>query len=368
MRINYTLGDGVVESISLRDKIGQMLIIGFEGDSAEGSLIAKSIEQDNVGGVILFDYNYKTKQFDKNIHSPAQVEQLNHRLQEINSESNIKHNRPRLPLFISVDYEGGAVDRLHSRYGFPKTNTPAEIGQMNVDDAQEVALKMALILKKCGFNVNFAPMVDVNTNQDNPIVAKLGRSFSSHPSEVSKYASIFTEQFLANDILPVYKHFPGHGSSDSDSHLGFVDVTSTWQDCELQPYQYLLCKHKFDGMVMTAHIVNRKLDASGLPATLSYDILTRILRERLKFNGVIIADDMQMKAISEYYSLEKALVLAINAGVDMFIFGNQLSDEPQQARQIVDIIENKVLTGEISHARIDDAYKHIVEAKQYVIA
>lgn len=117
---------------------------------------------------------------------------------------------------------------------------------------------------------------------------------------------------------------------------------------------------------MTAHIVNRQLDDTGLPATLSHQILTKVLREQLNFNGAIITDDMQMKAISEHYGLEEAVIMAVNAGADMFIFGNQLTDKPQDPAVIIDIIETAVNAGKISQSRIDEAYEHIVTFKQSI--
>lgn len=226
---------------------------------------------------------------------------------------------------------------------------------------------MAQTLKEVGFNLNFAPVLDVNVNPDNPVIGKKDRSFSADATMVDSYASIYTRHFLNQKIQCVYKHFPGHGSSTKDSHLGFVDVTDTWQTYELEPYQHLLNSNESCGVVMTAHIVNRQLDETGLPATLSNKILTGLLRHQLHFNGVIITDDMQMKAISDNYGLEQALMLTINAGADMLIFGNNLTVEPQDPEQLIDIIEAKVLSGEISQKRINEAYKHIIALKKSIV-
>ncbi|KTD36501.1 N-acetyl-beta-glucosaminidase [Legionella nautarum] len=348
------------ESLSLRDKIGQMLIIGFDGKQVDNnSPIIKAINHDNIGGVILFDYNYRTDSFDKNIESPAQVKKLNDQLQQANERANQKYHRPQLPLLISVDYEGGAVNRLGKEYGFPETLPAAEVAKMKKEEVAGLADSMGRTLQDGGFNLNFAPDIDVNVNPENPIIGQLGRSFSADPAEVASFATIFSRYFLQHKSQCAYKHFPGHGSSNSDSHLGFVDVSESWQESELQPYKQLLGGNEGCNMVMTAHIVNRKLDESGLPATLSRKILTGILREQLQFNGVIVTDDMQMKAISDHYGLEKAVTLAVNAGADMFIFGNQLSKTPQDPKEVIDIIEAKVKSGEISQARIEDAYRHI---------
>ncbi len=353
--------------LSLKDKIGQMLIIGFDGKTiTANSPVAKAIENHNIGGVILFDYNAQTMQFNKNIESPAQVDTLNRALQQANEKANSAHHRDNLPLLISVDYEGGKVNRLNEKYGFPATPSAKTIAQMSAEDARKIMGTMAETLKSSGFNLDFAPVLDVDVNPDNPVIGKLERSFSDDPDTVADYGYLFSQQLMAKQVLCAYKHFPGHGSSTADSHLGFVDVTDTWHEQELLPYQQLLEESDHCGMIMTAHIVNRKLDASGLPATLSHTILTDVLRHDLAFDGVIITDDMQMKAISANYSLDQALTLAINAGADMFIFGNQLVDSPQDPGEIINIIEKKVINGEIAEERINDAYKHIMAFKRKI--
>ncbi|HFD2298432.1 TPA: glycoside hydrolase family 3 N-terminal domain-containing protein, partial [Legionella pneumophila] len=175
---------------------------------------------------------------------------------------------------------------------------------------------------------------------------------------------LYTEQFIKHQIHCSYKHFPGHGSSLSDSHLGFVDISDTWSEQELIPFLQLLSQPNHCDMVMIAHIVNRKLDMTGLPASLSYQIINGLLRHDLKFNGVVITDDMQMKAITNYYGLETAVTLSINAGADMLIFGNQLVEKFQDSTEIIDMIEQKVRSGEISEQRINEAYQRIVKMKR----
>lgn len=349
---------------SLREKIGQMLIMGFHGKVAtESSLVARFIEENNIGGVILFDYNTQSQTFDKNIESPEQVKTLNKQLQLLSSQSNEKHHRPQLPLLISVDYEGGKVNRLHPRYGFPAIPSAKEVGKGSFDEASDTANRMASILKSTGFNLDFAPVLDVDVNPDNPIIGKLGRSFSADPNSVTQYGQVYSNQFLEQQIECAYKHFPGHGSSLTDSHLGFVDITNTWTVKELTPFLQLLSQSKHCGMVMVAHVVNRNLDATGLPATLSSSMISGLLRHDLQFDGVVITDDMQMKAIADYYGLSSALTLAINAGADMFIFGNQLAEKAQDPKDLIDLIEEKVSSGEISEVRIDEAYRRIIRMK-----
>lgn len=354
--------------ISLHEKIGQMLIVGFEGKTiSKDSPIVSAIEEDNIGGVILFDYNFRTREYNKNIESPEQVHRLNQELQTATAKANQSKHRDNLPLLISVDYEGGEVNRLDEQYGFPQTYSAKKLGQMPLSEARPLVKTMSDTLKASGFNLDFAPVLDMEVNPDNPIIAKLERSFSADPDVVTTYGNLFSQQLLENKIQCAYKHFPGHGSSTSDSHLGFVDVTNTWQEQELIPFAQILKKPHHCNMIMTAHIVNRKLDPSGLPATLSQTILTGILRHELEFDGVIVTDDMQMKAIADHYGLETALTLAINAGADMLIFGNQLSDKPQEPAEIINIIEKKVATGEISEERINQAYEHILKLKLSLI-
>ncbi|MDQ2994957.1 MAG: glycoside hydrolase family 3 protein [Pseudomonadota bacterium] len=351
-------------TVSLKKKIGQMLIIGFDGKSFDDdSPIAQAIRKREIGGVILFDYNFQTKSFDKNIESPVQVKKLISELQYYNALSHRPNDIP-LPLLVGVDYEGGKVNRLKASNGFPETLSAANFSQLLPSAASQAALSMATTLSQLGFNVDFAPVVDLNSNPENPVIGMLERSYSSDPTQVTLYAGIFSAMLQQNKVLCSYKHFPGHGSSTTDSHKGFVDVTETWQPDELQPYANLLNQPYACSFVMTAHIVNRQLDTSGLPATLSKKILTGLLRNQLKFKGIIITDDMQMKAISDVYGKEDAIIKTINAGADMLIFGNQLVETPEDPNTVINIIYKNVKNGKIKAGRIEEAYQRIVRTKQ----
>jgi beta-N-acetylhexosaminidase len=337
-----------------------MLLLGFEGsDITDHHPIAKAITEDGIGGVILFDYDVKTQKFGKNIQNPSQVQQLNQKLQTLNNQRCLNNQKPALSLIVSVDYEGGQVNRLSPSCGFPNTLSAAEFGQLSPEKASQIAHEMAKTLVALGFNLNFAPVVDINVNQDNPILGKLDRCFSSDPGKVTEYAKIFSQTFHQHHIHTCYKHFPGHGSSNADSHLGFVDVTNSWQDDEIIPYRDLdACQ-----MIMTAHIINQKLDPSGLPATLSHPILTELLRNKLNYRGIIITDDMQMKAITDHYPIETAVSMAINAGADMIILGNQLGSELLSSQTLINYIESEVKRGNIPQATIEQAYTRIVKFK-----
>jgi beta-N-acetylhexosaminidase len=341
------------EDISLETKIGQMLLIGFRGlEITEESPIAQDIINGRVGGVVLFDYDVALQSSVRNIQSPEQVKNLTNTLQSLS----------RNELFIAVDQEGGKVCRLKEKYGFPPTVSQQYLGDLDDPDTTAYyAGQTALTLKDNGFNVNFAPVVDLNVNPDNPVIGAIGRSFSSDPKIVTDNAMIVIEKLHNSDLLSTLKHFPGHGSSTSDSHQGFVDVTNTWSAVELIPYQNIINAGAVD-FIMTAHIFNSNWDAN-YPATLSKNVITGILREQLGYQGVVISDDMNMKAITDFYGLEQALMLSINAGVDIIVFGNNLIYDEEIASKAIAIIKMLVENGEIRKDRIDEAYERIVKMK-----
>lgn len=343
----------------LRKKIAQMLIIGFSGyDIHDDSPVVHWLKKDGLGGVLLFDYDLPAQKHGKNLRDKQQIQQLNYDLQSYANQS----EQP-LPLLIAIDYEGGRVDRLSKVDDCMKTITPREQGLLNDADLFEEASNMAMTIKELGFNLNFAPVVDLNLNDQKGIIGKLNRAFSNDPKAVDRAAKIFVEAFTQQGIACAYKHFPGHGSAIGDTHEGFVDVTTTWNPIELNPY-YALNGSKSAVMIMTAHVINRHLDQSGLPATLSYPILTELLRNELGFDGVIVSDDLQMQAISDHYSIEEALRLTINAGADMVIFGNQLGTIT--GTEVVDVIEKLVKNHEIPVARIHEAYDRIALLKRQI--
>lgn len=342
----------------LKEKIGQMILLGFRGTSASpDSHIKKAITDLKIGGVVLFDYDVPSKSFPRNIVSPELTKKLISDLQMFSE----------VPLFVVVDAEGGNVNRLKPQYGFLNVSSAEQMGQMS---AEAVALEygaLARQLEELGFNMNFAPVVDLNSNLNNPIIGKFGRSFSAEPEKVSEYAEVLIKEHQKQGIIAVAKHFPGHGSSSADSHLGFVDITKTYDEKELEPYFYLQ-EHGLLFAVMTAHIVNKNIDEK-YPATMSEKFLQNILRKEIGFEGVIISDDMQMGAITLNYSFEEALIRAVNAGCDMLLLSNngqQEYDENMPYRAI-DIIYNAVKEGKISEQTIEKAYERIFHLKTLVI-
>ncbi|MBR5643165.1 MAG: glycoside hydrolase family 3 protein [Salinivirgaceae bacterium] len=342
---------------TLEQKAAQMLMVGFRDTAITAeSDVTQWLRDYQIGGVILFEYDSPSKSRPRNITSATQLKSLT---------DSLKHFSPK-PLFIAVDEEGGNVSRLKVRYGFEPTVTPQYLGTLdNEDSTRFYARRIAQACRDMGFNVNFAPAVDVNVNPDCPVIGKIGRSFSADAEVVARNARWFVDEHNKLGILCSLKHFPGHGSSVSDTHLGLADVTETWTNAELLPY-WLLLRDSLPVAVMTSHIFNRTID-SLYPATLSAATLS-MLRNSLQFNGLVFSDDMMMNAVSKFYGLEDAICLAINAGVDVLIFSNNIDTyNPDIVKDAVNIIVRLVGDGKISKDRIDQSYQRIMEAKKKLV-
>ena len=338
---------------AIEEKIGQMLMAGFQGfEVADTSHIVRDIQEYYLGGIILFDYDVPSSSPNRNVDSPDQVKNLIDDLQQLAST----------PLFVAVDQEGGRVARLKPERGFPEHRSAQYLGELNNPDSTRFyAATMSSTLSDLGFNVNFAPVVDMNTNPQNPIIGRLERSFSDDAESVVKHSKIYLEEFSSANVLGVLKHFPGHGSAWNDSHVGMADVTDTWEESELGPYE-MLASSGLPFSVMTAHVFNENLD--DVPATLSHHIQTEILRNSIGFNGVLFSDDMQMDAIRNYYGLEASIEKAILAGVDVLIFANNSVYDPDIVPTSVEIILNLIEEGVITEERIDESYQRIMAAKK----
>ncbi len=334
---------------SLREKIGQMLLVGFRGLTVEESAsIVADIRDRNLGGVLLFDYDTPTAKPVRNVASPEQLATLVSGLQAAAA----------MPLIVAIDEEGGRVARLDQRHGFPPTVSEQAMGEH--DDlafTRQEAGRIATTLRAVGVNLNLAPVVDLNVNPSNPIIGSLGRSFSADPAVVIEQAGAFIDAHHQVGVACTLKHFPGHGSSTGDTHLGVVDVTTTWSEIELEPFRQLIAGGTVDA-VLTAHVFNSTLDPD-YPATLSQATVTGILRERLGYDGLVLSDDMQMGAIRDAFGYEDAVRLAINAGVDVLTIANQQVLEDGIVGRTIDLVERLVSEGQISEERIDASYRRI---------
>ena len=337
---------------SLDIKIGQMLLIGFPKGEVDPEVL-REVRNGKVGSIIIFEKNIPPK------NSFVALKKITWTYQQA----------APIPLFIGIDQEGGRVNRLKDKYGFPGSITAWAMGRSNtLDSVRFYSEVTASTLAGLGINVNFAPVVDLASNPDNPIIARYGRAFSANEDSVTLLAKEFIKGHRRYNVLTALKHFPGHGSSKDDTHLGIADVTNTWEDRELVPYEVLIDSGYADA-VMTSHIVNKKLDPTGNPGTLSVDILTGILRNRLHFNGVVFSDDMQMRAIAKNYGLEDAIRLAIQAGVDIMTFSNNISGvDERTVDKVHGIIRHLVTGGMITADRIDESFDRIMKLKNQLAA
>lgn len=347
----------------LKRQAGQMILAGFRGaepvDASGKPLpILEQIPRLNLGGVILFDRDAQLGTPGRNITGPEQLQRLNAALAKAAADAGMP------PLFIAVDQEGGRVQRLKPANGFPDSPAAADLcpaEDTRADLALSAGTATGRMLRQAGFNLDFAPVCDVNVNPENPVIGGIGRSFSAEPARVAACAGAFAKGLQSQGVLTAAKHFPGHGSSASDSHLGFTDVSATWNEAELAPFAALVKSGRAD-MVMTAHVFNEHLDARH-PATLSRAVITGLLRRKLGFSGVVVTDDLQMRAITSKYGLKEALGLAVNAGADLLLIGNNLAYEEDAPGMALDALMELVAEGAVSPARIRQSAERIQALK-----
>ena len=337
---------------TLDENIGMMLLVGFRGtevDSLQNPDIVSALRDYHVGSVILFDYDVPTGTRGRNIKDAAQLKQLCRQLRSFKPD-----------LLIGIDQEGGYVSRLSTRYGFPAIPSAQKCAAKGVDTVRHYAALTGRMLEEIGINLDFAPVADVNVNPRCPVIGGIERSFSGDPAVVRRCCMIWSEELLNHHVVSCWKHFPGHGSATGDTHKGLVDVTGTWKPCELDPYRDMPEGH---AMVMTAHVINRQLDPSGLPASLS-PTMTSLLRDTLHFQGVIVTDDLAMGAIVQQYSFEQAVRMAVLAGADLLCLSNNGGTyDVNMVPRTVKVIRQMVADGTVSADRIAQSASRIRSLK-----
>ncbi len=327
----------LLSTMSLEEKIAQLFIVTPEqllNSDVVTSFNGDSLPYD-VGGIILFDFNIK---------SPEQTKKL------INSFQNAS----KLPLFICVDEEGGRVSRIGSNPNMRTTVFPDAKHIKTEENAFNSGKTIGSEIKQLGFNLNFAPVADVNSNPENTVIGD--RAYGSDPNHVAKQVSQVVKGYKTVGMLCTLKHFPGHGDTVSDSHFKYTETTKTAD--ELRKNEFLPFSSGISAgaeFVMLGHIAAPKITGNNLPATLSPKIVD-ILRNELNFKGIIITDSMIMKAITNDYSSSTAAVKALQAGVDMILI-------PKDINEAVSGIKNKVKSGEIGEERINESVLRILEIK-----
>jgi beta-N-acetylhexosaminidase len=327
-----------METKEVRRLLGQCFFIGFDGLELPVS-IQKLIKDCSIGGVTLFANNYE---------SPAQVAEL------INS---IQALRDGHPLAVAVDHEGGKVHRFRKPFTkFPDARTIGDHDSPKL--AFECAEVMAKELKTVGFNLVYAPVADINTNPSNPVIGR--RAFGETEDRVSKMVTAYVRGFLTNGVQCCVKHFPGHGDTSQDSHFHLPKVKTpleTLVDRETKPFLKAF-KARCE-MVMTAHIIVEPVDP-GVPATLSRKILQGLLREQMRYRGLIVSDDMEMKAIADNFGEVDAALRALAAGVNILLYHT----EPFETRVFEGLL-SKLTSPEGKEALrgLEDSAKRVEEFK-----
>ena len=324
--------------MNLRQKINQLFIVGYGGDDFSKNTIFTELLRENLGGVIFFTQNIISKeQFCKNVDGIKKL--------------------AKTPLFLSIDQEGGRVERTEKIHGGKKYLSAKYAYKKGLDFLENQTKEIANELKKYGINLNFAPCTDVNSNPNNPIINE--RAFADNPTDVINGARVVIKTYQENGIMPCIKHFPGHGDTSKDSHLELPTLKQSLKELEeihIKPFKTLISEGV--EMVMVAHI---QAEAFGkdYPTSLNKNCID-YLKNTLGFNGVIISDDMYMKAIADNYGFEKACELGIRAGLNMFIY-RDASDE------VINMIENiykkAVLDKELAE-KIEYSYEKIMKLKE----
>ncbi|HEY7132421.1 MAG TPA: glycoside hydrolase family 3 N-terminal domain-containing protein, partial [Candidatus Limnocylindrales bacterium] len=256
-------------------------------------------------------------------------------------------------IVIAVDQEGGVVTRLGPAHGFPPLASQATIGRGSAAEARSWASGMASTLASNGFNLNFAPVVDLNVNPKSPAIGALGRSFSADPDVVVEMAGIETDALRRAGVRSTLKHFPGIGSSTANTDFGVVDVTKTWSPTELEPFRRLIADGHAD-LVMAGHVVNGQIDPDR-PASLSGPTVTDLLRGQLGWQGIVVTDDLQAAAITQRFGRDEAVLLALEAGNDLLLFANQQVYDPAVVSRVIEVVAQAVASGRIPRSRIAEA-------------
>jgi len=331
-----------IKNLSLKEKISQMFILGFSGTclNSENKNI-QNLAKNGLGGVIFFA---------KNIDSYEQTRDLSAELQNIS----------KIPLFISIDQEGGRVERTINIKNKINYLSPMPLAsEKNPELIKNQTQIMADELKFMGVNMNFAPVLDVNTNINNPIIGE--RSFGRTAEDVIKYSGPVYKTFIENNIVPVGKHFPGHGDTSVDSHIDMPVVDLSLEELEnihIKPFKEAF-NNGLDSL-MIAHVFYKCFNNEVIPASLSKEIISDYLKETLNYKGLIISDDMIMGGISKHYNYLESCIKGINAGIDLFIFRN--SDD--EILKLIDELANAAEKGLISLERINESVEKIFFIKK----
>lgn len=332
---NKEIIERLLNELSVQQKIGQLLIFGIE-DKQLTKDHQQLIVDKHIGSVILFKRNISNK------------EQLSSFVQQLKAQTTDE----QIPLWVSIDQEGGVVNRLPEV--FPSAEQLAELQDLTL--TYDSGFSMGELLKEYGINMDFAPVLDINSNANNPVIGS--RAFGNKPEAVADQA-LAMMRGLQEHVITVGKHFPGHGDTSEDSHYTLPAINKSWeelQEFELIPFAAAI-EANIDA-IMVGHLYLPKVDDT-YPASLSKEIVQHKLREEMGFRGLVISDDMVMEGITDHYSVGQAAILALNAGVDMLIVGHQAKAQ----KEVLQAITDAVASGEISIDLLNEHVERVLLAK-----
>lgn len=335
-------------TMTLREKVGQLFwvrpeTLDFSLNPEKKTLtqtMRQNLEQYPVGGIAVFK---------KNIQDENQLSSL---IADFQSAS-------KIPMIVAVDEEGGAVARLanHEAFSLPKYTSTRDIGKTgDPERARQMGRTIGGYLRFYGFNLNFAPVADVDSNPANPVIGR--RAYSTDAQQTAQMVAAAVEGFHEAGILCTVKHFPGHGDTGQDSHYGTATSYKTWEEMkamEMLPFEAGIAAGA--DVVMTAHITTPNATTDGLPASLSYTMITERLRGELGFQGVIVTDALEMNAIKNHFTPAESAVAALRAGVDVLLM-------PSDLRAAFDGVVQAVEDGTLSEERLNESVRRILTLKQ----
>ena len=342
--------DLIINQMSLREKVGQMFFIRLEAldpDYISDELSGKYIKHDILNDEMIDTYNEYPcggiVLFAKNLNDERQLITLTNNIHNLN-------NRP----LICIDEEGGVVSRIANSNKFRVKKTPNNNTMTTYDDAYNQGYYIGSYLKKYHIDIDFAPVADINSDSQNNIIGE--RSFGDNPILVSTMVNAFISGLHDNNIIACTKHFPGHGNSKDDSHLNEVNIEDTLEMLKEEELVPFINNLDISDMVMIGHIKTPNTTNDDLPASLSKEIITDILRDTYKYDGLVVTDSFEMAAITKYYTNQEVVLTAIDAGVDVLLM-------PENYKEAFDTIIQAINTNQIKEERINESVKRILKLK-----
>ena len=329
-----------LDELSTEEKLGQMMMVGFNGNKIN-SRIKDLVLKYKVGGFILYKKNFDTYE---------QMIQIIRELKELNSQN-------KIPLFIAIDQEGGRVNRMPSEIkNLPSAYKIAQTGDPEI--AKEAAQIIGEMLYNSGINMDFAPVLDIKRFKSKHAIGD--RCYSENEEDVEKYGLETMKQITANHVISVIKHFPGHGLTDKDTHLFLPVVKKSMKEIEKEdivPFKKAI--EQGTDAIMVGHLIIRAMSKT-LPASLSRIFIGKYIRKKLRFNGLVITDDLKMKAIRFVYGYRLAVRQAFTSGSDIVMFRFDYKDEKNAIKQAYNMAKN----GQIKISRLNRSVKRILKVKE----